>query len=105
MRTVSFLGLDWVESADRGSAAGGNGVIFGGTRRIGAAGVRAGRTLLTTGCSPPFPEGDVLSGRGGTAIRTGSFFGSVMGGLTARKNGIKGRALSLANCRIVGRFC
>ena len=49
MRAVSFLGLDWVGSANRGSDAAGRGVIFGGTRRIGAAGVRVGRTILTAG--------------------------------------------------------
>src|SRR5688572_4310293 len=72
IRAVSFFGVDWVGT-----------VIFGGARRTGATGVPVGRTIRTNGGSAPFSEGDALSGRGGRAMRTGSLFGSVMGGLTA----------------------
>ena len=59
-----------------GSAAG-IGVMVGG-RRTGVTGVRVGRTIRVVSCfampgaEPPF------SGRGGSAIRTVSFFGSAM---------------------------
>lgn len=74
----------------------GDGVILGGTRRTGAAGVREGRTILTASSLTALADGGVLSGRDGRAIRTDSLFGSVMGGTYLPENGTENCALSLA---------
>jgi hypothetical protein len=79
-----------------------NAVIFGGTRRTGATGVREGRTILTVSCLAALPEGEALSGRGGSAMRTGSFFGSVMGGPSVWKMAQRTapcHPLNCMNCR------
>src|SRR6476659_2583973 len=55
----------------------GNGVIFGGGRRIGVTGVREGRTMRAVSRFTSFAW-EALSGRGGSAIRTDSFLGSAM---------------------------
>jgi hypothetical protein len=57
----------------------GKGVIFGGNRRIGATGVREGSTIRAVSRFTSFAAGAVDSGRGGSAMRTVSFFGSAMG--------------------------
>lgn len=68
--------------ASGGASAAGAGIIFGGNRGIGVAGPRLGRTMravsrfATPGADP------ACSGRGGSAIRTVSFFGSAMGDQT-----------------------
>jgi hypothetical protein len=55
----------------------GNGVIFGGGRRIGVTGVREGRTMRAVSRFTSFAW-EAFSGRGGSAMRTVSFFGSAM---------------------------
>ena len=55
------------------------GVIAGGDRRGGMAGVRAGRGIRAVSCfTPSFQRPGVVSGFGGNALRTGSFLGSAM---------------------------
>ena len=57
----------------------GRGVILGGNGRSGAAGgVREGRTILAVSRLAASEGDDALSGLGGSAIRTVSFFGSAM---------------------------
>jgi len=46
---------------------------------MGATGVRGGRTMRAVSCFVTFDATAVSSGRGGTAIRTFSLFGSAMG--------------------------
>lgn len=63
----------------------GGGVIFGGNRRMGITGVREGRTMRAVSRFATLGADAACSGRGGSAIRTVSFFGSVMGGQRAIK--------------------
>src|SRR2546423_4521424 len=56
----------------------GDGVIFGGNRRIGVTGVRVGRTIRAVSRFSMVGAEPACSGRGGSAIRTVSFFGSAM---------------------------
>jgi hypothetical protein len=72
-RRGKIVGASVVEAAE------GNGAIFGGRRRTGATGgVREGKTmravsrLAVSGADPGW------AGRGGSAIRTVSFFGSAI---------------------------
>jgi len=75
-------------------SAGIDGMIFGGTRRTGAQGTRDGRRILPVSGWAVLAEGGALSGRGGSAIRTGSLFGSVMGGPSVRDSDTNNGALS-----------
>ncbi|MEY2557939.1 MAG: hypothetical protein QOE34_1364 [Verrucomicrobiota bacterium] len=62
-----------------GPLAVGGGVIVGGERRGGTTGVREGKTILAVSrLAPPFCGSCSVSGLGGSAIRTVSFFGSAM---------------------------
>ena len=56
----------------------GSGVILGGNRRIGVAGVREGRTIRAVSRFATLGTEPACSGRGGSAMRTVSFFGSAM---------------------------
>jgi hypothetical protein len=58
-------------------SAAGIGVIFGG-RRTGVIGVRVGRTMRAVSRFSALGTEPACSGRGGSAIRTVSFFGSAM---------------------------
>src|SRR5438477_3413237 len=60
-------------------SAAGSGVIVGG-RRIGVTGVRVGRTMRVVSPLAMLGAEPACSGRGGSAIRTVSFFGSAMEG-------------------------
>ena len=57
---------------------GGKGVIVGGNRRMGATGVRDGRTMRAVSRFAMLGAEAACSGRGGSAMRTVSFFGSAM---------------------------
>jgi hypothetical protein len=60
------------------------GLIVGGSRRGGTAGVREGRTILAVSrVAPLFCGLCVVSGLGGSAMRIVSFFGSAMTGHVA----------------------
>ena len=63
----------------------GGGVIFGGNRRMGITGVREGRTMRAVSRFATLGADAACSGRGGSAMRTVSFFGSAMGGRRAIK--------------------
>ena len=68
----------------------GSGVILGGNRRIGVAGVREGRTIRAVSRFAMLGTEAACSGRGGSAMRTVSFFGSAMAisvRLQSRTNG------------------
>jgi hypothetical protein len=56
----------------------GRDVIFGGNRRIGATGVREGKTIRAVSRFAMLGAAAACSGRGGSAMRTVSFFGSAM---------------------------
>src|SRR6266404_5666690 len=56
----------------------GQGAIWGGNRRMGATGVRVGSTMRAVSRFMMLGATAVCSGRGGSAIRTVSFFGSAM---------------------------
>jgi hypothetical protein len=56
----------------------GSGVILGGNRRIGVMGVREGKTILAVSRFAMLGADAACSGRGGSAMRTVSFFGSAM---------------------------
>jgi hypothetical protein len=63
---------------------GDGGVIVGGDRRGGTAGVRDGRGIRAISClAPSFWRPGVVSGLWGSALRTVSFFGSAMTGHVA----------------------
>ena len=64
------------------ASAAGMGVIVGG-RRIGVIGVRVGRTMRAVSRFSALGTEPACSGRGGSAIRTVSFFGSAMNDLRA----------------------
>jgi hypothetical protein len=67
----------------------GSGVIVGGSRRMGVTGVRDGSTIRAVSrFSMPGAEA-ACSGRGGSAMRTVSFFGSAMGEQRAIPNSHK----------------
>jgi hypothetical protein len=66
----------------------GNGVIFGGNRRIGVAGVREGRTMRAVSRFASLAWA-AFSGRGGSAMRTVSFFGSAMSEQRAQRKSHK----------------
>lgn len=80
----------------------GNGVIFGGVRRIGVTGVREGRTIRAVSRFTSFAEGAVDSGRGGSAMRTVSFFGSAMSELRAQRKSHKRAAAVTRFCSRIG---
>jgi hypothetical protein len=72
------------DSAAGSTLMGDGGFIVGGDRRGGMAGVREGRTILAVSrFAPPFCGSCFVSGLGGSAIRTVSFFGSAMTGHVA----------------------
>ena len=78
-----------IVGASAAGSAVGNGVIVGG-RRIGVTGVRVGKTMRVVsalGIPGAVPAG---SGRGGSAIRTVSFFGSAMNDQRALEKSHKG---------------
>jgi hypothetical protein len=56
----------------------GSGVILGGNRRIGVTGVREGKTIRAVSRFAMLGAEAACSGRGGSAMRTVSFFGSAM---------------------------
>jgi hypothetical protein len=56
----------------------GSGAILGGNRRIGVTGVREGKTIRAVSCFATLGIEPACSGRGGSAMRTVSFFGSAM---------------------------
>src|SRR3954469_52085 len=64
-----------VSVADSGA---GNDVILGGNRRIGVTGVRDGKTIRAVSRLAILGAEPACSGRGGSAMRTVSFFGSAM---------------------------
>jgi hypothetical protein len=66
------LGASAIDSAE------GGGVIFGGNRRMGVTGVREGKTIRVVSCFATLETAAACSGRGGSAMRTISFFGSAM---------------------------
>ena len=78
--------LDGVTRGRRGEKAGASavdpdeeaGAILGGNRRIGVTGVREGRTIRAVSRLAMFGAAAACSGRGGSAMRTVSFFGSAM---------------------------
>jgi hypothetical protein len=72
-RRGKVLGASAVDSEE------GSGVIAGGNRRIGVTGVREGRTIRAVSRFATPGAEEAGSGRGGSAIRTVSFFGSAMG--------------------------
>ena len=57
----------------------GEDAIWGGNRRMGATGVRVGSTMRAVSRFMMLGATAACSGRGGSAIRTVSFFGSAMG--------------------------
>jgi hypothetical protein len=57
----------------------GSGAILGGSRRIGVTGVREGNTIRAVSRFAMLGAAAACSGRGGSAMRTVSFFGSAMG--------------------------
>jgi hypothetical protein len=61
-------------------------VIFGGNRRTGVTGVREGKTIRAVSRLAILGAEAACSGRGGSAIRTVSFFGSAMRALKNRTN-------------------
>jgi hypothetical protein len=71
--------------ASAAGSAEGSGVIVGGNRRIGATGVREGRTIRAVSRFAILGAEATCSGRGGSAMRTVSFFGSAMGDQLANK--------------------
>src|SRR5438045_3728415 len=73
----------------------GNGVIVGGNRRIGVTGVRDGSTMRAVSRFATLGAEAACSGRGGSAMRTVSFFGSAMTISVRLQNRTNGRLLSL----------
>ena len=71
-RRGRMVGVSVVDSEE------GSGVIVGGNRRIGVTGVRDGRTMRAVSRFTMFGAEAACSGRGGSAMRTVSFFGSAM---------------------------
>ena len=71
-RRGKTLGASAADSAE------GSGVIVGGNRRIGVTGVREGRTIRAVSRFATLGAEEACSGRGGSAMRTVSFFGSAM---------------------------
>jgi hypothetical protein len=71
-RRGKMFGASGVDSEE------GSGVIFGGNRRIGVTGVREGRTIRAVSRFSMLGADAACSGRGGSAMRTVSFFGSAM---------------------------
>jgi hypothetical protein len=61
-----------------GDSEEGSGVIFGGKRLIGVTGVREGKTIRAVSRFAMLGPEPACSGRGGSAMRTVSFFGSAM---------------------------
>jgi hypothetical protein len=90
-----------------GESDDGVGAIFGGKRRNGATGVRDGRTIRAVSRWPPFEGDGDWSGRGGSAIRTVSFFGSAMSGHLAASKvaqlSVRCHLLTSANRKFSGR--
>jgi hypothetical protein len=81
--------------------AGGNGVIFGGDRRIGVTGVRDGRTMRAVSRFTSFAS-EAFSGRGGSAMRTVSFFGSAMTSSVRERKSHKRAAAVTRFCSQIG---
>jgi hypothetical protein len=73
-RRGKTLGASAPDSAE------GNGVIFGGNRRIGVTGVREGKTIRAVSCFSTLGTAAACSGRGGSAMRTGFLFRFSHGG-------------------------
>ena len=71
-RRGKTLGASAVDSEE------GSGVIVGGNRRIVVTGVREGRTIRAVSRFAMLGAEAACSGRGGSAMRTVSFFGSAM---------------------------
>jgi hypothetical protein len=88
--------------ADSVSWEAGDVVIFGGNRRIGVTGVRDGRTIRAVSRFATVGALAACSGRGGSAMRTVSFFGSAMSESERLQNRTKFAPLSLAKL-ILGR--
>jgi hypothetical protein len=71
--------------ASAAGSAEGSGVIVGGNRRIGATGVREGRTIRAVSRFAIVAAVAACSGLGGSAMRTVSFFGSAISDQLAAK--------------------
>jgi hypothetical protein len=86
--TTSAAGLSWTETpAGLGSGCAiGDAATFGGTAMVGGdrrggetAGIREGRGIRAISCfAPSLWRPGTVSGLGGSALLTGSFFGSAM---------------------------
>jgi hypothetical protein len=83
----------------------GSGVVVGGGRRIGVMGVREGRTMRAVSRFSMLGAEPACDGRGGSAMRTVSFFGSAMSDSVQLQNRTNQCGLSLANYTILERFC
>jgi hypothetical protein len=78
-RRGKMVGASVVDSVE------GSGVILGGNRRMGVTGVRDGRTMRAVSRFAMLGAEVACSGRGGSAMRTVSFFGSAMSSRRAAK--------------------
>ena len=75
----------------------GSEVVVGGGRRIGVMGVREGRTMRAVSRFSMLGAEPACAGRGGSAMRTVSFFGSAMSDSVQLQNRTNRCGLSLAN--------